>query len=90
MNWAERIEAAKIIGTFSDDDTKLAISWVTCACGEQDRRIPRSRNGEPNDLRLSDYGCGFFSAVVGFRPIEAASLLGKIETRATEILSDLE
>lgn len=40
-NWIERIEAARTRGAFDDCDRKQAQDWTTCACGSQDRRIPR-------------------------------------------------
>lgn len=90
MNWNERIEAARANGGFTIADTELAGSWVTCACGEQDSRIPHSYYGMPLDNKLSEYGISFCCAVVDNIFDVASELLAKIETRATQILSDLE
>jgi hypothetical protein len=40
-NWHERIQEAEERGGFTGGDYDLANSWTTCACGEQDPRIPR-------------------------------------------------
>jgi hypothetical protein len=50
MTWNERIDRAEKLGYFLESDGELAIRWVTCACGEQDNRIPRcSVTGGPED-----------------------------------------
>lgn len=92
MNWAKRIKAARIAGEFTYNDRHLADSWVTCACGEQDSRIPMNSNlsgKEPLDQELFDYGLDFYKAVSGNIPDKAAEILSKIEVRATQILADL-
>ena len=90
MNWADRIALARDTGSFTDDDCTLAHDWVTCACGEQDPRIPRDNvERHPHDTEIADYGFDFCNAVENNRPDDAAEILGKIETRATQILTDL-
>jgi len=92
MNWTQRIEAAKARdGIFTMEDRRLSSKWVTCACGEQDPRIPRrpELNNIPMDTELRNYGVEFCNAVYRNNPGAAAKVLGCIETRAAQILSDL-
>lgn len=47
---------------------RTASSWVTCACGNQDYRIPRENNfGEPLDRKLSDLGVKFYNIIIRLR-----------------------
>jgi hypothetical protein len=64
-----------------------AASWVTCACGKQDPRIPI--NHGPVDTRLYSLGCSFYGAVEEQRIDSAEKILHKIERRAAEILRGL-
>lgn len=92
MNWAERIQAAKANGDFAIGDQSLAHHWDTCACSEQDSRIPQDplfRNRKPDDQELSDYGFDFYTAIAHNAPYMAGELLDKIETRAAQILAGL-
>jgi len=91
MNWSERIKAARISGEFTYIDRALAERWPTCACGEQDPRIPLKHdfNNQPKDQELTDYGFDFYKAVAHNRPDDATDLLDKIEIRAAQILFDL-
>lgn len=38
---------------------RAAGSWVTCACGNQDARLPRHPNGTPLDFKLLNLGLDF-------------------------------
>lgn len=40
-----------------------ALSWITCACGNQCAVIPRRNTGEPVDSQLSDLGTEFTQVV---------------------------
>jgi len=95
MKWAKRIEAARAKGTFAPEDRELANDWVTCACGEQDSRIPRYNNtyfpsGQPRDRELANHGFEFLVAVNHNKSDDAAKVLDKIEIRSAQILADLD
>jgi hypothetical protein len=102
MNWHERIEAAKRNNGFSEVDVEFAKEWVTCACGEQDTRLPRDSKGQPLDTELAHYGADFFGAVYrartpfgectsfsikGTRIEEVESWLATIERRAEYLIN---
>lgn len=94
MNWHQRIDEAEKQGGFSEEEQNLAQSWVTCACGQQDPRIPRytvqDRTGhlpcEPKDKKLSDLGMMFAGDVDEGNFDAARATLQKIEQRAKELL----
>jgi hypothetical protein len=95
MNWHERIERARVnAGRFQSEDLELARSWTTCACGEQDPRIPRHSHdddwseGEPLDVRLSVYGLDFLHAVRANDPNRAETVLRSIERRAAQVIAE--
>ena len=52
MNWHERIARGIRHGGFTGKDKSLAANWVTCACGNQDPRIPRDDEHAPIDDQL--------------------------------------
>ena len=64
-----------------------AATWVTCACGKQDPRIPRDWVGAPIDEELRNLGEAFPIAV-GARDVPLArNILIQIEKRAAELLA---
>ena len=88
--WWKRIEKAEARGCFTEYDIEAARDWVTCACGEQDPRIPRWPGYEvPKDPYLKRFGELFYEAVQRGTPDEARGILAKIERRATEVLAAL-
>lgn len=92
--WSDRIAEARQRGKFTADDVVLARSWVTCACGEQDQRIPRLKDtggvtDEPVDDRLSVLGTYFFNYVTDNDIDRADKTLALIEARAAEVLREL-
>lgn len=78
----------------------LASEWVTCACGNQCRVIPRCGDGEPIDQRLSDLGMTFYrwidemSVSTGSDRTaaqrKARTTLGRIERRARVLIRQME
>ncbi len=89
--WDIRIDLAEEHGKFSAKDVELARSWVTCACGEQDKLVPRySKNsaykGAPKDSVLTFLGQDFFSHVAANKFDAARTALGKINRRAAVII----
>jgi hypothetical protein len=64
----------------------LAAKWPTCACGEQDSRIPRSRDGSPKDTILEQLGQKFNQAIWQRNTRFAEITLEQIESRVAELL----
>lgn len=96
LTWIERIRAAEARGMFTQEDRNLAQSWVTCACGQQDPRIPRHKEagdyisiGEPKDAELARLGMQFAGDVEDDEIDLARITLDLIEHRAREILKAL-
>jgi len=89
MNWHKRIDAAEKRGRFTEDDKHRADNWVTCACGEQDKRIPRFM-GEPTDEGLQHLGYQFSGAIGATDFGKARTTLARIERRAAKVLAGLE
>lgn len=90
MNWHERIDAAENRGYFLFRDVRLAQEFTTCACAEQDPRIPRDSGGEPCDMGLSGLGADFYEAIRANQCEAARGVLRQIELRASEIIAELE
>ena len=84
--WAERIDEAEERGYFTEEDCELAIKWPTCACGEQDARIPRDEDGTPKDADLLWMGSTFAAQVaIGYFQ-DARETMARIESRAVVLL----
>lgn len=89
MQWRERIERAKAYWHFFEDDLELAVEWVTCACGEQDSRIPRGSSGCPEDGELRFWGIAFAWNVRQGNFSRALDVLNKIEARSQQLLLEM-
>lgn len=90
MNWYQRIDAAEKRGGFTANDRRKAGEWTTCACGRQDKGIPRFSDGEPMDDALVVLGLDFHLHVVRDRPALARTTLAAIEKRAAEVLAEVD
>lgn len=96
MTWHERIDAAEKRGWFDSHDRFASGCWVTCACGEQDPRIPRTVNkisgerSKPLDKQLANLGYKFDDKVQADDFRAARLTLAAIEKRAAEILAELK
>jgi hypothetical protein len=100
--WFKAIEEARVLGEFTYEHHRRANDWTTCACGEQDRRIPRYEQddedetgarvyaGEPKDDDLSALGCRFAWAVDDDDLDGALALLHQIEARAAVVIAAAE
>jgi len=95
-HWGEIIIGAEELGRFLLRNYREAGEWQTCACGMQDKKIPRHdyngytyKKGEPIDRRLSEFGQTFFHAVANNNFPLAAKRLIRIENRAKKILAKL-
>lgn len=89
MNWHERIDRAEKRKYFSKKDIDLALEWPTCACSEQDPRIPRTGDGQPLDDWLNRLGAEFACDVNDGDFQEARITIAAIEARATELLKEI-
>ncbi len=82
-----------------------ASSWVTCACGNQCKDVPRKDNGEPVDNKLYDLGLNFLHNIRSIQDcifrgrrkeqidyaIKAAKVtLFEIEVRSGEVLQEMK
>jgi hypothetical protein len=85
-SWHQRIDDAEKRGGFTEADKQMAKSWQTCACGRQDKRIPRCYGGDPADGELDRLGNTFNSSVRNDHFRKARKALYAIEKRAAEIL----
>ena len=90
MTWHQRIDAAEKRKRFFIKEQKLAKSWVTCACGEQDKRIAREIDDAPVDNLLFNYGHNFYVDVMSNDFQSARENLFFIETRAAELIAIYE
>ena len=74
---------------FTAHQYNLCADFVTCACGRQHKRIPRSPSGSPLDDKLYNLGLKFAHNFDFNDPVAATKTLAKIERRAAEVLADL-
>lgn len=88
MRWEERIERARVSGSFTEQDREDAAVWVTCACGEQTSLIRRRATGEPLDVTLAMLGCDFSNAVASNSLDRAERILRSIEIRAASVIAE--
>jgi len=84
--WWVAIDKAKKFG-FSDEEKDNAGSWITCACGKQDKRIPRKELGSPNDRKLANLGIRFCDEVDSDNPFKAEKTLLRIEHCAAIVIA---
>lgn len=43
--------------------TTKACSWITCACGQLCKALPRNEEGEPKDSKLYNLGIKFYNEI---------------------------
>lgn len=91
--WAVIAEAKlrkkKGLPAFTYAHAAKAGDWQTCACGEQDPRIPRGHWGGPLDDTLDELGMQFYRAVTTDSTNLATRTLLAIEKRAAEVLAQV-
>lgn len=66
--------------------TELASSWVTCACGQLCKDLPRHDTDGPEDQYLTTLGLDFMCFIRYGEISEAKETLDKIEERTVELL----
>ena len=90
--WGKKILAAENRGWFTGSNKKQARSWITCACGRLDSRIPRNQflyhynAGAPSDDQLRDTGRRFYHHILENNFMDAADCLIEIEARARDMM----
>lgn len=75
---------------FTRGEQIAARSWPDCACGVQDERIPRDRDGEPRDEYLSTFGAEFSMAISSQDLPYAIRCMTQIELHAARVLREIE
>lgn len=95
FDWNEFLEKA-ISKSISEEEynkaCKLSGSWVTCAVGNQCAIIPRDLRSPmpaPIDDQLGFLGGIFHCCIVDREYLEARHILGKIEIRSAQIISQI-
>lgn len=68
----------------------LALSWVTCACGNICEIIPRAEDGRPLDTDLNVLGVVFYLMIKDKKIKAAKETLEKIEARSTELILEIQ
>ena len=96
-HWGDIIIRAEKRGMFTTEELAQAAHWQTCACGQQDSRIPRWDEdmttgggvtaGAPVDVELATLGEAFYQSVFHHDFTEAAKTLVQIEARAEVVLA---
>lgn len=71
---------------------KKAVSWVTCACGNQCSIIPRNDDDVPIDATLTRLGGegGFYGAIKNKNAKLALDLLALIELRSKQLIDEIK
>ena len=92
FNWYTELNKA-IEAEPSDERCKdlknRASSWVTCACGQLCKALPRDGGGMPDDMRLAKFGICFTDCIYNKNWPDARIVLDKIEARSTELLQEI-
>ena len=88
FDWRAFLNQETISAADAEAAQARAMTWVTCACGNQCAIIPRTGKGEPLDQVLSNLGgeCGFYGAVKSKNWEEAIQLLDLIEVRSAYLI----
>lgn len=92
FDWNEWLEdAMQGKHSFADweEANELAEDWVTCACGSQCAVIPRTKEGNPLDLKLMMLGVKFSYLISQQDYYGAKETLAAIERRSTQILAGM-
>lgn len=89
--WTQVIEEApgrrlRGLSAFTKEHRAKAASWVTCACGKQDSKIPRNSSGVPYDNELDDLGSMFYAHIETNSIRSAEETLARIELRAAQVM----
>jgi len=66
-----------------------SFDWVTCACGQSCKDIPRDSEGVPNDTLLQALGCEFSEFIQENNYWNAIYTLNRIEIRTSYLLDEI-
>ena len=93
FNWYTELN--KAIKTEPSEEIYLDLEerahhWVTCACGELCKTIPRNLDGKPEDSYLFHTGVYFSKCILNKNWPKALILLNNIEIRTAELLKELK
>lgn len=98
FDWHEFLTHKKLTEADAEAAHLLALSWVTCACGNQCSALPRCISGIPRDLILARLGRHFAKSVDHIRSAvscggpwhhaqqKALATLQEIEARSAVLL----
>jgi hypothetical protein len=82
---------------YFDEANSLANNWVTCACGQLCKVLPRGSGNCPADDELYDLGMDFAHEIENLRDtrqdedrLTALETLNKIEARTTLLLQQMK
>lgn len=67
----------------------LSDDWVTCACGNQCKAIPRNRSGMPVDDELAELGLDFNHHIKTYNREAAKDTLRRIEARSAYLINEI-
>ena len=86
MNWAQRIEAAELSGTFTADDVRMANYWDSCLLSEYPD-MPRVSAAwlAPMDGQLRSLGNEFSQAVIDDEFAVAKGISQRVRDRYVEL-----
>lgn len=80
-----------------EEANALADNWVTCACGQLCKALPRTAGNAPEDKELDDLGMQFAHAMSEVLETqsntvrdEAVEILKAIEARTTLLLQEMK
>ena len=71
------------------DLKRRAYEWVTCACGQLCKALPRNCSGEPYDLKLTLSGIYFTKCIISKKWHKSLKVLNQIEARTAELLQEI-
>jgi hypothetical protein len=82
---------------YFDEANSLADNWVTCACGQLCKVLPRGSGNHPMDEELYNLGMDFAYEIDNLRDsrvnkdkLKALETLNKIEARTTLLLEQMK
>jgi hypothetical protein len=82
---------------YLDEAKSLADNWVTCACGQLCKVLPRGGGNYPTDEELYDLGMDFARKINNLEDtrqnedrLKALEILNKIEARTTLLLEQMK
>lgn len=94
FNWNAFLAQEEYAAAELETAQSLAMSWVTCACGNQCAAIPRLEEGHPVDKYLRSLGAKFGGIISGMRSANDApsstSLLECYRAEAKRVLTAIE